>query len=133
MMMIDAVLNIGGKLIDRLWQDPDKKAQAQLELFKLQQSGELQVIAAQLEINKIEAASPSTFVAGWRPAMGWVCVLAFATQFLIGPIGTWVAMLFGKLLTFPTLSLNELMPILLGMLGLVGARSFEKVNGVAAK
>lgn len=131
--MIDAVLNIGGKLIDRLWQDPDKKAQAQLELFKLQQSGELQVIAAQLEINKIEAASPSTFVAGWRPAMGWVCVLAFATQFLIGPIGTWVAMLFGKLLTFPTLSLNELMPILLGMLGLVGARSFEKVNGVAAK
>ena len=59
---ISAALDIGGKLIDRLWPDPTQAAQAKLELFKLQQSGELAQITGQLEINKVEAANSSVFV-----------------------------------------------------------------------
>jgi hypothetical protein len=132
-MMIDAVLSIGSKVIDRLWPDQEKRDAAKLELFKLQQAGELQVIAQQLEINKIEAANPSVFVSGWRPAMGWICVGAFGTQFLVAPLGTWAAALLGKQLVFPTLNLTDLMPVLLGMLGLAGLRSYEKTQGVAVK
>ena len=130
---IGAVLDIGGKLIDRLWPDPQKKAEAQFELFKLQQSGELQAIAAQLEINKIEAANLSVFVSGWRPAVGWVCVSGFAIQFVVNPLATWGGELLGKAITFPSLELGTLMTLLGGLLGLGGLRTIEKINGVASK
>ena len=85
---ISAVLEIGGKLIDKLIPDPVAKAQAQLELVKLQQSGELAVLTAdtqlatgQLEVNKIEAASSNIFVSGWRPFIGWICGVGLGTQF----------------------------------------------------
>ena len=83
---ISAALDIGGKLIDRLWPDPTQAAQAKLELFKLQQSGELAQITGQLEINKAEAQHSSVFVAGWRPFIGWVCGSALAYQYLIRPL-----------------------------------------------
>ena len=131
--MIDVILGIGGKLIDRLWPDQEKRDAAKLELFKLQQAGELQVIAQQLEINKIEAANPSVFVSGWRPGLGWVLVASFAAQFLIGPLVSGVALLFGKSIQFPQLDMTTFMPVLLGMLGLAGFRTYEKVNGVERK
>ena len=70
---ISAALDIGGKLIDRLWPDPTQAAAAKLELLKMQQEGDLAVMVAQTDINKIEAGSSSLFVAGWRPFVGWVC------------------------------------------------------------
>lgn len=130
---VTAVLGIGGKVIDRLWPDPEKKAAAQLELIKLQQSGELQVIASQLEINKIEAAHTSVFVSGWRPAVGWICAAGLGTQFVVNPIITWAAAFVGRPIAFPTLDLSVLMTMLAGLLGISGMRTYEKVNGVAAK
>jgi len=56
---LSALLDIGGKVIDRVWPDPAQAAAAKLELFKLQQSGELAPIAGQMEVNKVEAANPS--------------------------------------------------------------------------
>ena len=67
---VSALLNIGSQVIERVWPDPTQAAQAKLELFKLQQSGELTQIAGQLEINKAEAQNPNLFVSGWRPAIG---------------------------------------------------------------
>ena len=67
---VTAMLDIGGKVIDRLWPDPVQAAQAKLELIKLQQSGDLAQIAGQLEINKAEAASANPFTSGWRPFVG---------------------------------------------------------------
>ena len=80
-MILGPVLDIGGKIIDRLFPDPAAKAAAELELLKLTQAGELQTVLAQLEINAKEAAHPSVFVAGWRPFVGWCCGagLAYAT------------------------------------------------------
>ncbi len=93
---VTALLDIGGKVIDRLWPDPVQAAQAKLELMKLQQSGELTQIAGQLEINKAEASNPNPFTSGWRPFIGCVCGAGFALQFVIGPLGEWVSMLIQK-------------------------------------
>jgi len=128
MMALDAILGIGGKLIDKLIPDPAAKDAAKLELLKLQQSGELAAMTAQTEINKVEAASSSIFVSGWRPAIGWVCALAMCYQYLVRPF----LAAFYHVLVFPGLDEN-LWQLMMGMLGLGGLRTFEKVNNVAAK
>jgi plasmid replication initiation protein len=76
---VTAALDIGGKLIDRLWPDPAQRDLAKLELLKMQQMGEL----AQITVNQEEAKSGSTFVAGWRPSIGWVCSLACAWNWIL--------------------------------------------------
>jgi hypothetical protein len=128
-----ALLDIGGKVIDRVWPDPIQAAAAKLELFKLQQSGELAQIAGQMEINRVEAANPSVFVSGWRPAIGWVCGAGFAIQFVVGPLAEWGSALYGTPVKFPAMDTGTMMPLLLGMLGLGGLRTAEKIQGVAAK
>ena len=81
-----------GNLMDRLFPDPKAAADAKLEVMRLAQSGELaqlnadvQLATGQIEVNKVEAASTSLFVAGWRPAVGWICAAAFAFKFIGGP------------------------------------------------
>lgn len=111
---------------------PDKteqdKQKAALEMAAIM--NEHNLVQGQLDTNKAEASSASMFVAGWRPFVGWVCGSGFAVQFVVGPLGSWAAGLFGHPLSFPNLDLGTMMPLLLGMLGLGGMRSFEKVNGV---
>lgn len=91
---------------------------------------------AQLEINKVEAAHASKWVAGWRPAMGWVCVLAFGSNYIFLPITNYtftVITFFTGHENFPEVFMFDtttLMPILLGMLGLGGLRTYEKKSGV---
>ena len=130
---LSALLDIGGKVIDRVWPDPEKAAAAKLELFKMQQSGELAVIAGQLDINKVEAANPSVFVSGWRPFIGWVCGSGFAIQFDIGTLAEWGSALYGHPVKFPQMDMGTMMALLAGMLGLGAMRTAEKINGVAAK
>jgi hypothetical protein len=129
---ITAALGLGSKLIERFFPDPAQADAAKLELLKLQQSGELAQIAGQHEVNKIEAASSSLFVAGWRPAVGWVCASALAYVYLLYPLLLWAAAIWwpaGK----PPVLVNDgmLMELLLGLLGLGGLRTFEKLKGVA--
>ena len=129
---ISAALDIGGKLIDRLWPDPTQAAQAKLELIKLQQSGELAEITAQTDINKAEAASNSVFVAGWRPFCGWIggCGLAYAA--IIEPTARFVAtVMVGYTGDFPAIDTTVTMQVLFGMLGLGAMRSYDKVKGTA--
>ena len=130
---LSALLDIGGKVIDRVWPDPEKAAAAKLELFKMQQSGELAAMAGQMEINKVEAASSSLFVSGWRPSIGWICGAGFAVQFVIGPLAEWSAALAGHPVKFPQMDTGTMMPLLLGMLGLGGLRTAEKLADKAAK
>ena len=130
---VSALLDIGGKVLDRVFPDPAQQAAARLELLKLQQSGELTQIAGQMEINKVEAANPSVFVSGWRPAIGWVCGAGFAVQFVVGPLAEWGSALYGHPVKFPQMDTGTMMPLLLGMLGLGGMRTAEKIQGVAAK
>lgn len=130
---ISAALDLGNTLISRIFPDPAQADQAKLELLKLQQSGELTAMTAQTDINKVEAQNTSLFVSGWRPAIGWVCALALAYQYLLRPLSGTIATLFG--ITLPPLpGLDDnLWQLMMGMLGMGGLRTFEKVQGVATK
>lgn len=130
---ISAILNIGSKVIDRLWPDPTQAAAAKLELFKLQQSGELQQIMGQLEINKVEAGSNSVFVSGWRPFIGWMCGAACAWNWIGISVAKTIAAFAQYQINLSPADLSEMMPILMGMLGLGALRTVEKIQGVAAK
>jgi len=129
---ISAALDIGGKLIDRLWPDPTQAAAAKLELLKMQQEGDLAVMVAQTDINKIEAGSTNLFVAGWRPFVGWCCGVAFLYAAILEPLARFIAKVFftygGE---FPIIDTTLTMQILLGLLGMAGLRSWDKKNGVA--
>jgi len=128
---ISATLAIGGKLIDRLWPDPAQRDAAKLELLKMQQAGELAQMTAQTDINRVEAASSSIFVAGWRPFIGWTCGAAFAYKFVVAPALAFGLTAFGHPVELPVLDFTEMSTVLLGMLGIGGLRTLEKIKGVA--
>ena len=128
---VSALLDIGSKVIDRVWPDPVQAATAKLELIKLQQSGELAAMAGQLDINKVEAGNASVFVSGWRPFIGWVCGAACAWNWIGLKIALFVAAFFGHPLALASADLSEMMPVLMGMLGIGTLRTIEKLNGVA--
>ena len=86
---------------------------------------------AQIEVNKVEAAHRNMFVAGWRPAIGWICALGMAGNFLIIPFVNMGLELTGTDVLIPMIQLAEMMPVLMGMLGLGAMRSFEKAKGVS--
>lgn len=134
---VTAVLDIGGKLIDRLWPDPTQAAQAKLELYKAQQAGVFkeqeqifELAKGQIDVNKVEASNSSFFVAGWRPAVGWTCVAGLGYSFFGFPILSWASVNFGFTAP-PALDMGTLLTLLLGMLGLGGLRTKEKIEGVA--
>jgi hypothetical protein len=130
---VSALFEVGSKVLDRVLPDPAQQAAAKLELMKLQQNGELAQITGQMDINKVEAASSSLFVSGWRPSIGWVCGAGFAVQFVIGPLAEWGAALAGHPVKFPQMDTGTMMPLLLGMLGLGGLRTAEKLQDKASK
>ena len=133
MFPIAALLSFGTTLIDKFFPDPNQAAQAKATLLEMQTKGELDQMLGQLEINKAEASSSSTFVAGWRPAIGWVCALALAYQYLFKPLITWASAVAGYTVPpMPGLD-DNLWQLMMGMLGMGGLRTFEKVNGVASK
>lgn len=131
---ISIALEVGNKLIDRLWPNPAEAAKAKLELFKMQQDGDLAVMTAQMEINKIEAQSSNLFVSGWRPFIGWGCGVAFLYSALFEPLLRFIStVIFSYKGTFPAIDTDLTLQILLGLLGLAGMRSWEKREGVARK
>lgn len=115
---------------------PDKGARAEArEMFENNMlTAMTSLVQGQLEINKTEAQHTSIFVAGWRPAIGWICGVALAWNFVIQPLMLWGAWMFPELApdisTAPKLDTDELMTVLLGMLGLGGLRTYEKRLGV---
>lgn len=106
---------------------PDKTEQE-----KQQIAFTLAVIQTQTDTNREEAKNPSVFVSGWRPFIGWVCGAACAWNWIGLPIALFIAAYLGKTLALKPADIGEMMPVLLGMLGLGGLRTVEKINGVAA-
>lgn len=136
--MWQTLIPILGNVLDKILPDPAAAAAAKLKMMEMAQAGELAQLAAdtdlakgQLEINKAEAQSSSVFVSGWRPAIGWCCGAAFAWNFVGLPVAMFLSAYFGKPITLAPADLGEMLPVLLGMLGLGGLRSFEKAKGVA--
>lgn len=130
---ITAIIGIADKVFDRIFPDPVAAANAKLELFKLQQSGDLAQILAQLEINKIEAANPSKFVSGWRPFIGWVCGFACAWNWIaLSIINSAIQIFVQTPIVLKPADLDQMMPVLFALLGLGVMRMQEKIKGVAA-
>lgn len=115
------------KLQELLTKHEEVILQTELEQRKL----EVATLTAQTDINKVEAASGNWFVAAWRPAVGWVCVAALFSEFIVRPFVVFGASIWSKTTTYPTLDMGDLMTLLLGLLGLAGARTFEKIKGVS--
>jgi uncharacterized membrane protein len=128
---ITAILDIGGKVIDKIFPDKTQADAAKFKLLELEKAGELAQLAGQLEINKVEAASSSKFIAGWRPFIGWICGCAFAWQFVAGPILVWALTVYGKVTTLPVINTALMVELLLAMLGIGGLRTYEKLKNVA--
>jgi len=137
---IGSVLDFGGKILDKIFPDPAQKAAAQLELYKAQQAGEFKemdqafaLMQSQIEVNKVEAANPNTFVSGGRPFVLWVCGIALAYVSIVEPIARFIAnVVYGYTGAFPVIDTTITLQVLLGLLGLSGLRSFDKKNGVAS-
>ncbi|MEY5098192.1 MAG: hypothetical protein RJA36_911 [Pseudomonadota bacterium] len=119
---LGAVADLAGKVIDRFFPDKTEQERAQL-------AAALTVIQGQLDTNKTEAANPSMFVAGWRPGIGWVCAIALLFQYVLRPLLMWVGLVSGH--SWPPLPGidDNLWQLMLGMLGLGGLRTYEKVRG----
>jgi hypothetical protein len=129
--MLAALIPLLGGVLDKLFPDAQKNAEAKQRLLELQINGELQQLLGQLDINKEEAKSSSVFVAGWRPAVGWVCVSGLAYNFVVYPLLLWVSARWYPGFEPPPLMTDNLMELIGGMLGLGGLRTFEKIKGVA--
>ena len=85
----------------------------------------------QTEVNKVEAASPSLFIGGWRPAVGWVCVMGLGYNFIGFPMMVWASHYY-NIAPPPNADMGTLITMLGGMLGLGSLRTAEKIKGVAA-
>ena len=117
-------------LLDKFIEDKDVKNKLAHDLSTMAERHAQELAKGQLEVNKTEAAHKSLFVAGWRPAIGWICGLGMASNFLIIPIANFVLALTGSTILVPLLDTGEMMPVLMGMLGLVAMRTYEKKQGV---
>lgn len=118
------VANLATNVIGKIW--PNKSEQEKAEL-----QAALVVVQGQLAVNQAEAANSSVFVAGWRPFIGWVCGAACAWNWIGLPIAKMVLLLVGRKLELLPADLSEMLPVLMGMLGLGALRTAEKFRGVA--
>tara|TARA_R100001082_G_scaffold11852_1_gene6376 strand:- start:2133 stop:2507 length:375 start_codon:yes stop_codon:yes gene_type:complete len=121
--MLQALIGPVASLLDKFIPDADTKNKLAHEIATLAEKQAHEVALAQIEVNK-EEAKGNWFQAGWRPACAWVCVAGFSVNFLVSPL----AEPFG--IVVPQADISTMMPVLLGMLGLAGARSFERVKKV---
>lgn len=137
MGIIDGILSPVLAIINKVIPDPEKQAEIALQMASLQQSAQFKEIDAQLamvqtqtDTNKAEAANQSLFVAGWRPFIGWICGIGLGWNYLGLSFVTTMCKLFGHPVDIPPMDLSEMMPLLMGMLGLGGMRTVEKIKGV---
>ncbi len=118
-------------LLDKFIEDKDQKNQLAHEISTMAERHAQELAKGQLEINKAEAQSRNVFIAGWRPFIGWTCGVAMAYNYVIHPILVFTLAQFNYLVAIPALDLGEMMPVLMGMLGLGSLRSFEKYKGIS--
>ena len=113
-------------VIDELHTSEEEKQQLKLRFAEV----ESKLKEKQLDINKVDAGHRSIFVSGWRPFLGWVSGLSIGYVYLFQPLLDMILQMFGVEVDWVVLDLGQLMPLILGMLGLGGLRSFEKAKGL---
>lgn len=138
MLGLDDIIGGVVQVVNKFIPDPQAQAQMQLELAKLKQAEDfkqidaaLQMTQQQTDINKAEATSGSLFIGGWRPACAWVCVTAFGYHYVAQPVAAFVLAACGVTVVLPAFDMGTMTTVLMGMLGLGGMRSFDKLKGTS--
>ena len=125
--MIGQVIEVADKVLGKFIPDKNLKMKLQKEMTMAFHDANL----AQIELNKQEAAHKNIFVAGWRPFVGWICGIALAYHFILSPIIETILIASGITIDLPSFEFSQLSSILMGMLGLGGLRTYEKMKGVS--
>jgi hypothetical protein len=123
MSIISSLIGPATEIVGKFVQDKDKAAQLAHDISTMADRHAQQAMLAQIEVNKAEAQG-NWFQASWRPLCGYVCVLGLMVNFLISPICA------GFGFVIPQADMSVMMPVLTGMLGLAGMRSYERVKQV---
>ena len=126
--VLPSVMEVAGRFLP---EDKEKRAAAERDIEAQLTMHLAKIDLAQLDINKTEAAHRSVFVSGWRPAIGWMCGGAMGLNFIVFPLASFVLAQTGHLVELPTLDMSQMMPVLMGMLGLGGLRTVEKLKQVS--
>ena len=121
--MLEALIAPVTGLLDKWIPDATEKQKIAYELSTLSERHAQELAVAQIELNKAEAQG-NWFQSSWRPLCGYVCVLGFAVNFLISPLAA------GFGINIPQADTSVMMPVLMGLLGLGGLRSAERIKGV---
>ena len=124
--IVDLLVDPVSKILDKVVADKDLKEQLAHDIATMAQRHHHELMTAQIEVNKQEAKG-NWFQSSWRPATGWICVSGFAINFLISPL----AVPFG--IEIPQADTTVMLPVLLGMLGIGGFRTFEKTQDIHGK
>lgn len=127
---ITAGISLITGIVSRVWPDKSESEKAQLAMAMQQDANLTQLLIAQANINANEANSNNLFIAGWRPFIGWICGSAFAWAFVVQPILIFVGTAVGHPIDLPAFNLSEMSTVLMGMLGLGGMRTYEKIQNV---
>ena len=117
-------------ILDKVIEDKDQKAALAHEIATLAEKQAQDQIMGQIDVNKTEAQHPSMFVAGWRPAVGWVCAIAMLFNFLLIPFINLGLDIAEMNIQLDLIDMETMMPVLFGMLGLGGMRTAEKIKKV---
>jgi len=128
--MLQALIGPVTGLLDKFIEDKDQKNKLAHEIATMADKHSHEIAKSQIEVNKEEAKSRHWWIAGWRPACGWICTLAMGYHFIIQPFLIFFLALFGLDIDVPSFQMDTLMTVLFGMLGLGSLRSFEKHKGI---
>ena len=132
MSIINALIGPVSGLLDKFVEDKDQRAALAHEIATMSERHAQELAKGQLAINAEEAKSRNIFVAGWRPFVGWSCGLAMFWHFLGLPLTLFITGWLGlEHPPLPEFDMDTLLTVLLGMLGLGGLRTFEKVQKVS--
>ena len=129
--MLELLINPITGLLDKFIPDADEKARLAHEIATLAERQAHEIAKAQIAVNNTEAAHKSLFVAGWRPATGWICASGLGFNYIVVPLGNFYLALIGDGTVIPSLDLSQMLPVLMGMLGLGAFRTYEKTKSVA--
>jgi hypothetical protein len=122
---IGAISDLASTIVNKIWPDKSEQERAQI-------ASAVAIVQGQLDINKVEAASPSVFVAGARPFIMWTCGAALLYSSIVEPFARFIATVwFGYNGAFPALDTTITLQLLFGLLGLGTMRTVEKIKGVA--
>tara|TARA_R100000234_G_scaffold17963_1_gene9981 strand:+ start:425 stop:826 length:402 start_codon:yes stop_codon:yes gene_type:complete len=131
MSLITSLIGPVTGILDKVIEDKDQKAKLAHEIATMSDTHAQQALLAQLEINKAEAASGSLFKGGWRPAVGWICAIAFGYHFVLQPLIIFVVTIIGiDIPELPEFDMSTLLTTLGGLLGIGGLRTYEKQKGL---